>query len=316
MRVPPRLVALALRSFSSPAAAPGRPVSPAWRAGRRSRANAAIAPERLLDDVQHRTFNFFWETANPKNGLVPDRWPTHSFSSIAAVGFGLTAYGIGAERGWVTREAAAQRVLTTLRFFRDAKQSPMPRARPAIAASTTTSWTWIRASGSRTSRCRRSTRRSSLGRRALLRVVFRSRQLDRAGHSGDRGGALSPRGMDVLPGPAAAGQHGLDSRARPARLRLQGLQRGHDPLHPGPRIADASDLAASVDGLHELVQVGRRSRSGVRRFRAAVRVPVLPPLDRFSRHPRSLHAGERHRLLRELPPRRPTRREPTRSTIR
>jgi hypothetical protein len=67
--------------------------------------------------VQRRTFNWFWETTNPENGLVHDRWPTESFSNIAAVGFGLTAYGIGAENGWVTREAAAQRVLTTLRFF-------------------------------------------------------------------------------------------------------------------------------------------------------------------------------------------------------
>lgn len=81
----------------------------------------------LLDDVQRRTFNFFWETTNPENGLVPDRWPTPSFSSIAAVGFGLTAYGIGAERGWVTREAAAQRVRTTLRFFLDAKQGEAPK---------------------------------------------------------------------------------------------------------------------------------------------------------------------------------------------
>jgi hypothetical protein len=79
-------------------------------------------PPNLLDDVQQRTFNFFWETTNAENGLVPDRWPTPSFSSIAAVGFGLTAYGIGVERGWVTREAAAQRVLTTLRFFVNAKQ--------------------------------------------------------------------------------------------------------------------------------------------------------------------------------------------------
>jgi len=77
----------------------------------------------LLDDVQKRTFLFFWETTNPQNGLVPDRWPTPSFSSIAAVGFGLAAYGVGAERGWVTREQAADRVLTTLRFFKSAKQS-------------------------------------------------------------------------------------------------------------------------------------------------------------------------------------------------
>lgn len=75
-----------------------------------------------LDDLQKRTFDFFWQTANPKNGLVPDRYPTPSFSSIAAVGFALTAYGVGVERGWVTRAEARQRVLTTLRFFRDAPQ--------------------------------------------------------------------------------------------------------------------------------------------------------------------------------------------------
>ncbi len=78
---------------------------------------AGRGESEVLDDIQHRTFNWFWETSNAENGLVNDRWPTQSFSSIAAVGFGLTAYGIGAEHGWVTREAAAQRVLTTLRFF-------------------------------------------------------------------------------------------------------------------------------------------------------------------------------------------------------
>lgn len=75
-----------------------------------------------LDDLQRRTFDFFWKTANPKNGLVPDRYPTPSFSSIAAVGFALTVYAVGVERGYVTRAEARQRVLTTLRFFRDAPQ--------------------------------------------------------------------------------------------------------------------------------------------------------------------------------------------------
>ncbi|HKU78496.1 MAG TPA: hypothetical protein VJQ42_01535, partial [Rhodanobacteraceae bacterium] len=60
-----------------------------------------------LDDIEHRTFEFFWQTANPRNGLVPDHWPPHPerdyFSSIAAVGFALTAYPIGVERGWITR---------------------------------------------------------------------------------------------------------------------------------------------------------------------------------------------------------------------
>ncbi len=77
---------------------------------------------RLFDDLQERTFRFFWDKADPETGLVPDRYPTPSFASIAAVGFGLTAYPIGVERGYVTRAAARDRVLKTLRFFHEAPQ--------------------------------------------------------------------------------------------------------------------------------------------------------------------------------------------------
>ena len=77
-------------------------------------------------DIERRTFDFFWETVNRRNGLVPDRWPTPSFCSIAAVGFGLTAYPVGVERGWCSREAARDLTLTTLRFFWNAPQGPEP----------------------------------------------------------------------------------------------------------------------------------------------------------------------------------------------
>jgi hypothetical protein len=71
----------------------------------------------FLADLEERTFRFFWESANHKNGLVPDRYPTPSFASIAAVGFALTAYPIGVERGYITRAQSRQRVLATLRFL-------------------------------------------------------------------------------------------------------------------------------------------------------------------------------------------------------
>ncbi len=78
----------------------------------------------FLADLQKRTFRFFWETTNPLNGLARDRFPSPSPASIAAVGFALTAYPIGIERGYVGRADARQRVLTTLRFFHDAPQGP------------------------------------------------------------------------------------------------------------------------------------------------------------------------------------------------
>jgi hypothetical protein len=90
-------------------------------------AAARVAPDdAFLADLEERTFRFFWDLAHPRTGLVPDRWPTPSFASIAATGFGLTAYPIGAERGWVTREAARERVLRTLRFLWRAPQGPEP----------------------------------------------------------------------------------------------------------------------------------------------------------------------------------------------
>ncbi len=82
--------------------------------------------QAFLDDVQARTFAWFWEWTNPENGLVPDRAPTPSFASIAAVGFGLTAWPIGIERGYITRQQGIERALTTLRFFMNAPQGPQP----------------------------------------------------------------------------------------------------------------------------------------------------------------------------------------------
>jgi hypothetical protein len=80
----------------------------------------------FIDTLEQRTFAYFWEQSDTTTGLTPDRWPSPSFSSIAAVGFALTAYPIGVERGYVSRPDAAERVLRTLRFFWQAPQGPDP----------------------------------------------------------------------------------------------------------------------------------------------------------------------------------------------
>lgn len=77
----------------------------------------SVQSAAFLDTLEERTFHYFWDLSNPTNGLTPDRSPSPSFSSIAAVGFALTAYPIGVERGYVTRAEAAARTLATLRFF-------------------------------------------------------------------------------------------------------------------------------------------------------------------------------------------------------
>ena len=77
-----------------------------------------------LEELERRTFDFFWELADTSNYQIPDRYPTLTFSSIAATGFGLSAYIVGVEKKYVTREAAAERTLKTLQVLWSLRQGP------------------------------------------------------------------------------------------------------------------------------------------------------------------------------------------------
>lgn len=79
------------------------------------------------EELQRRTFHYFWELADRINYQIPDRYPTLTFSSIAATGFGLSAYIVGVEKKYVTREAAADRVLRTLKVLWELPQGPQDR---------------------------------------------------------------------------------------------------------------------------------------------------------------------------------------------
>jgi len=99
----------------------------AWGLIPRLRASEANTPfssddEQLLEDIQHANFLFFWEQANPKTGLIRDRFTVRgtdkgSVASIASTGFGLTALCIGEKRGYVSTRDARQRVIATLEFL-------------------------------------------------------------------------------------------------------------------------------------------------------------------------------------------------------
>jgi hypothetical protein len=84
---------------------------------------AAFATDSVfLDYVQRAAIDYFWYEANPVNGLIRDRSQRGSPASIAAVGFGLSAIHTGVDRGWISRTAARDRVLATLRTFWEAPQ--------------------------------------------------------------------------------------------------------------------------------------------------------------------------------------------------
>lgn len=83
--------------------------------------------DAFLDTLQERTLRFFLETTDTATGLTPDRAPSPSASSIAAVGFALTSYAIAAERSMIAREEAAMRVLNTLRYLTHLPQNNSSR---------------------------------------------------------------------------------------------------------------------------------------------------------------------------------------------
>lgn len=113
------IIAAILFALSTTARAERLSTTSAW--------NSLSAEDRqLLDEVEHRTFNYFRDSSSTKNGLAADHWPKSNtgdhFASIAATGFALTSYGIGVERGWMKRREAVQRTLATLKFLVSAKQ--------------------------------------------------------------------------------------------------------------------------------------------------------------------------------------------------
>jgi hypothetical protein len=85
---------------------------------------ASAEQQAFLDRLEHDTFRLFWEASPAETGFTPDRAPGSNVSSVAAVGFALTSYLVGVERGYVTRSDAAARTLTTLEALWKVPQGP------------------------------------------------------------------------------------------------------------------------------------------------------------------------------------------------
>jgi hypothetical protein len=78
--------------------------------------------EAMLEELEHASFRFFAEQADPRTGLVRDRAradgsPSEGKASIAASGFALTAWVIAVEHGWIARPAAVEHVRAALQFL-------------------------------------------------------------------------------------------------------------------------------------------------------------------------------------------------------
>src|SRR5579871_1961125 len=76
---------------------------------------ALLPDEALLEIIQRQTFRFFWEGAHPVSGLAFDRRttndaPTGDKVAVGGSGFGIMAIVVAVERGWISRDAALERL--------------------------------------------------------------------------------------------------------------------------------------------------------------------------------------------------------------
>ena len=78
--------------------------------------------EEFLDYLEQTALDFFWYESDTSTGLIRDRSEPWAASSVAAVGFGLTAFPVGVERGWLTRAEAAGRTAKVLETLWSAPQ--------------------------------------------------------------------------------------------------------------------------------------------------------------------------------------------------
>lgn len=81
---------------------------------------SSAAIDEVIEYEMKESFDFFWEQANSDSGsagygLVRDRYPgSEGVASMAAVGFGLTAYAIGVEKGYITQQEGFDRANGTM----------------------------------------------------------------------------------------------------------------------------------------------------------------------------------------------------------
>jgi len=87
---------------------------------------AANTNSELLDQLERASFEFFWNEADPRTGLVRDRAEAaggskSNMSSIAATGFGLTALCIAHQHNYRPRAEITARVRQTLHSLEHAQ---------------------------------------------------------------------------------------------------------------------------------------------------------------------------------------------------
>lgn len=90
-----------------------------------------LTDSQLLDTIQHQTFQYFWDGAEPNSGMACERihtdgnYPENDQRVVTSggSGFGVMSIVVGMERGFITREAGVERLAKIAGFLEKADRS-------------------------------------------------------------------------------------------------------------------------------------------------------------------------------------------------
>ena len=88
----------------------------------------SLTDDALMDTVQRRTFNYFWDAAEPNSGLARERYHMDGeypaggpeIVTSGGSGFGIMAILAGIDRGYVSREEGLRRMEKIVGFLEKA----------------------------------------------------------------------------------------------------------------------------------------------------------------------------------------------------
>lgn len=76
-----------------------------------------ILDEELLELVQKQTFRYFWNFGHPVSGMARERTTSTGTVTTGGTGFGVMSIVVAAERGFVTRNEALERIQKIVSFL-------------------------------------------------------------------------------------------------------------------------------------------------------------------------------------------------------
>ena len=88
-----------------------------------SRKFPAIPDNVLLDSIQKRTFNYFWELAHPTSGMIRQRNTDANTYTSGGTGFGIMAIVAAIHRNFINRAEGLTRLQTMVSFLKNTAET-------------------------------------------------------------------------------------------------------------------------------------------------------------------------------------------------